>query len=222
VAFLEGTSRVVTVGFTRAAKRQMKIWDVSDLSTPLASLDIDQSAGVMMPFYDADTKLLYLAGKGDGNIRYYEMVDSAPWFYNIDEFRSGVSQKGIAMCPKRGYNVPRCEIARFLKLTSKGTVDPVSFIVPRKSECFQDDIYPDAISGEPALSADAWFGGENKPAKRMSMDPAARGASGGEGKPAAFKFTPMKPAIEIQKELDTANARIAELEAEIAALKLEA
>ena len=34
--------------------------------------------GVILPFYDDESSLLYLAGKGDGNIRYYE-VRRQPW-----------------------------------------------------------------------------------------------------------------------------------------------
>ncbi len=56
------------------------------------------------------------------------------------------------MIPKRGVNVMGCEIARRLKLTSN-SVEPLSFIVPRKSEMFQPDIFPDCYAGVPALSA---------------------------------------------------------------------
>lgn len=34
-----------------------------DLSEPLYKEDLDGSAGVLFPFYDADTHMLYLAGK---------------------------------------------------------------------------------------------------------------------------------------------------------------
>lgn len=34
-----------------------------DLSEPLHAEDLDGSAGVLFPFYDADTNMLYLAGK---------------------------------------------------------------------------------------------------------------------------------------------------------------
>lgn len=32
--------------------------------------------GVILPFYDEESSLLYLAGKGDGNIRYYEVISN--------------------------------------------------------------------------------------------------------------------------------------------------
>lgn len=35
---------------------------------------------------------LYLAGKGDGNIRYYEIVDEAPYIHYLNQFLSGHPQ----------------------------------------------------------------------------------------------------------------------------------
>ena len=40
------------------------------------------------------------------------------------------------MLPKRACAPMRCEVARMLKLTGDA-VEPISFIVPRKSEAFQ-------------------------------------------------------------------------------------
>ncbi|CAN0431849.1 unnamed protein product, partial [Ectocarpus sp. 13 AM-2016] len=36
-------------------------------------------SGVILPFYDDESSLLYLAGKGDGNIRYYEVRPCLPY-----------------------------------------------------------------------------------------------------------------------------------------------
>lgn len=35
---------------------------------------------------------VYLAGKGDGNIRYYEVVDDAPYVHFLNQFLSGNPQ----------------------------------------------------------------------------------------------------------------------------------
>lgn len=35
---------------------------------------------------------VYLAGKGDGNIRYYEVVDEAPYVHFLNQFLSGNPQ----------------------------------------------------------------------------------------------------------------------------------
>ncbi|XP_068225021.1 coronin-1C-like isoform X2 [Palaemon carinicauda] len=42
-------------------------------------------------------------------------------------------------------------------------------IVPRKSDQFQPDLYPDTASPTPALSAEEWFAGTNKGPVLMSM-----------------------------------------------------
>ena len=55
--------------------------------------------------------------------------------------------------PKRGVDVMQCEITRFYKLnTSKDRVEPISMIVPRKTDVFQDDIYPETAAPIPALT----------------------------------------------------------------------
>ena len=45
---------------------------------------------------------MYLAGKGDGNIRYFEIIDEAPFSYFVSEFKTANPQRGVAWLPKRG------------------------------------------------------------------------------------------------------------------------
>ena len=209
--------RLVTVGFTRQSQRQFKIWDPRNVSSEVKRIDIDQAAGVIMPFFDADTNLLYLAGKGDGNIRYYEMVSESPHCFPISEHRSAVSAKGMAWVPKKGLNVMSCEAARLLKLTTN-TVEPLSFYVPRKSEAFQDDLYPDTFAGIPAHTADEWMAGSDKKPVLMSLNPAARGSSPAVAK--ATSFVPQKTAAQLKVELEAAEKRIKDLEERLAAAGL--
>lgn len=185
ILFLGDRGQILTAGFSKQNKREVKIWDVKDFSKEICQVEVDQSAGTLMPFYDDDTRILYLTGKGDGNIRYYEMVDEAPYIYPLSDYRTNVSTKGADMLPKRACNALKCEVARLLKLTGDG-VEPLTFIVPRKSESFQEDIYPDAYAGKPSVDAASWFGGANKAPLRMSMDPAKNGAVSASA-PAAYK-----------------------------------
>ena len=174
MTYLGNLDKMVTVGFTRQSQRQFKIWDPRNTAKEVKKIDIDQAAGVIMPFYDEDTQVLYLAGKGDGNIRYYEFVSDEPYAFPLADFRSSVSAKGMAVVPKRGLDIMGCETTRMLKLTSN-TVEPLSFRVPRKSEAFQDDIYPPTMSGESAHTADEWLAGSDLAPKTMSLNPAERG-----------------------------------------------
>lgn len=59
-----------------------------------------------MPFYDPDTDILYAAGKGDGNIRYYECVDEKPYVFPLSEYRSTVSTTLALRC-FHGEYIPR-------------------------------------------------------------------------------------------------------------------
>jgi coronin-1B/1C/6 len=111
LVWLGESNNILTCGFTKQSKREFRIFDMRDLTTPLFTQEIDQASGVLMPFYDPDLKILYLAGKGDGNIRYYELADAAPFSYPLSEHRTSVSAKGLAMLPKRACNPLKVQLA---------------------------------------------------------------------------------------------------------------
>jgi coronin-1B/1C/6 len=175
MTFTGRSDHLITAGFNKTSRREFKIWDPRSMAEPLLIKTLDQSAGVLMPFFDGDSGILYLGGKGDGNLRYYEVEDGAALaVHPVDELKSSESVKGLAMLPKRTVDVGRCETARFVKLT-RDKAALVSFIVPRKSDRFQDDLFPDTAAPTPATSAEGWFGGANPEPKMMSMDPEKNG-----------------------------------------------
>ena len=88
-----------------------------------------------------------------GNVRYYELLEEEPYVYYLSSFISGAPQRGFGILPKRGCDTAQCEIFRFYKLhATKDLVEPISMIVPRKSESFQDDIYPETQAPVPSLT----------------------------------------------------------------------
>ncbi|XP_066267020.1 coronin-6-like isoform X4 [Branchiostoma lanceolatum] len=151
--------RVFTTGFSRMSERQYALWDDNNLSEPITLEEIDTSNGVIFPFYDPDNNMVYLGGKGDSNIRYYEVTEQSPYVHYIDRFDTSDPQRGLGFMPKRGVNAMQNEIARFYKL-HPNKCEPISFTVPRKSELFQEDLYPDTASQTPAISADEWIEGK--------------------------------------------------------------
>lgn len=220
LTFCGNLNKLISTGFTRSSQRQFKIWDPRNTSKELEKVDIDQAAGVIMPFFDQDTNVLYLAGKGDGNVRYYEITgDSAPYAYPLSDFRSSVSAKGMAWVPKRGLDVMACESARLMKLTTN-SVEPLSFYVPRKSDCFQDDLFPDTASFIPSHTADEWRNGSDLTPQLMSLNPSARNTAASTPREKKA-FVVAKTAAQLQIELDEANARISALEARLAAAGLD-
>jgi len=213
--WLGNKEKIFSCGFTKTSEREYCLWDPKDMSKPLIRENVDSASGLLMPFYDNDTCVLFVAGKGDGNIRYYEVVDEAPYIHYLTEFKTNVPQRGMCMIPKRAVNVSDCEIVRMLKLSVK-MVEPISFQVPRKSDIFQDDLYPDCYAGEPALTASEWLGGQDAQPKIRSMAP------GFVAKKQAVEFNPEKVVEpkalsekELKEEVEKLTKRVAYLEAEL-------
>ena len=200
LAYTGASNRLITVGSTNFLnQRQFKIWDPRNMSKELRKVDIDQATHVIMPFYDHDTNLLYLVGKGDMNVRAYEVAPgaaagpggspgTAAAAGGVDarllcEYTSAVATKGVAWVPKHALDVMGREVARLLKLTTN-SVEPLSFHVPRKSAHFQADLFPFTASNVAAHTADEWMGGSNKAPKLLCLNPEIKGgrlADGDEG-----------------------------------------
>jgi coronin-1B/1C/6 len=206
---------ILTVGLNRTSEREFRIWDVRDLSKQLAFKSVDTAAGQLMPFYDNDSAMLYLAGKGDGNIRYFELTDDAPFFHFLAEYKSAQPQIGCGMLPKLAVNVGECEIAVLLKATPSA-IEPISFKVPRKSDLFQDDLFPPTAGEEPALSAAEWLSGKNATPKLVSLE---AGYVAPKNKPLVVEKVEEVPEKELTP-LEMKN-RIAELENRVSYLEAE-
>eukprot|EP00743_Colponemidia_sp_Colp-15_P000184 GILK01000213.1.p1 GENE.GILK01000213.1~~GILK01000213.1.p1 ORF type:complete len:460 (-),score=64.16 GILK01000213.1:141-1478(-) len=224
VVWLGNSPRLFSVGFSKQSERQFSFWDIRNFSAPLITTQLDQAAGVIMPFYDQDTGLLFLAGKGDGNIRYFEVVNEEPYCHFIDDFRTANAARGVCVLPKRSVDVSKCEVVRALKI-SNTTVEQISFRVPRKSEAFQEDIFPDCPGAEPALSAEQWFAGENKNPILVSLKPGAEQSSTHSPVARVPIRSPVATAQlvadlqEAKATIEKQAARIKELEDELASLK---
>ncbi|KAI7520905.1 DUF1900-domain-containing protein [Hortaea werneckii] len=161
--------RVITTGFSRMSERQLGLWDVRNPTKPIGGdfTLLDSSSGIGMPFWDDGSNMLYIAGKGDGNIRYYEYENDK--FEPLSEYKSPEPQRGMAFMPKRGVNTHENEIMRAYKTVNDTLIEPISFIVPRRAETFQDDIFPPAVGLKPAMSSSEWLQGKTASPPRISM-----------------------------------------------------
>ncbi|EPQ56212.1 DUF1900-domain-containing protein [Gloeophyllum trabeum ATCC 11539] len=165
VVWMGEHNNIATTGFSKMSDRQLSVWETGGLSN-VKTMTIDQSAGIIMPFW-SDNNILFLAGKGDGNIRYYEWESET--LYPLAEHKSNEPQRGMCFLPRRALNVFDCEIARAYKI-SGSYIEPIAFIVPRKSDSFQSDIFPPAPSAEPALSAAEFFSGKTASPKLVNLE----------------------------------------------------
>ncbi|KAI0881887.1 DUF1900-domain-containing protein [Annulohypoxylon maeteangense] len=151
-------NRFATTGFSKMSDRQLALWEPGN-NTPIGGFKtLDSISGVCMPFWDDGCHCLYLAGKGDGNIRYFEYEHDK--FEFLSEYKSVEPQRGIAFVAKRGVNVHENEIMRAYKTVNDAYIEPISFTVPRRAETFQSDIFPPASGIKPGCSASDWLSGK--------------------------------------------------------------
>uniref|UniRef100_A0A182PL45 Coronin n=1 Tax=Anopheles epiroticus TaxID=199890 RepID=A0A182PL45_9DIPT len=173
VVWLGEQNRILSTGFDAARLRQVIIRDLRNFAAPEKTLELDCSTGILMPLFDPDTNMLFLAGKGDTTINYLEVTDKDP--YLIEGIRhSGEQTKGACLVPKRALKVMEGEVNRIMQLTSNSVI-PIMYQVPRKTyRDFHNDLYPDTNGYKSELSATQWLNGANTPVPKISLDPAKR------------------------------------------------
>ncbi|KAM8720159.1 hypothetical protein ACLKA7_006238 [Drosophila subpalustris] len=173
VVWLGNQSRILTTGFDAARLRQVIIRDIRNFNTPEKTLELDCSTGILMPLFDPDTNMLFLAGKGDTTINYLEITDKDP--YLIEGLRhTGEQTKGACLVPKRALKVMDAEVNRVLQLTSNMVI-PIMYQVPRKTyRDFHADLYPETTGYKTELIASEWLNGTNQAVPKMNLDPAKR------------------------------------------------
>ena len=153
----------ISCGFNKNSQREVKLYDIRNqtdamIESSIASIVVDRQSGVMTPFYDSGLKLLYVPGRGEGNIHYYDLNDLT--LKECSEYKSSQPQKQIAMFEKKLMDYNKCEIARFAKVVAN-TVEYLSFYVPRRNPGYEREFYPNIAAGEAALTYDDWIAGQN-------------------------------------------------------------
>ena len=126
-------SHFVTCGFSKSSTREVRLYDMRNaaegaLDDCISKLDVDHQSGIMSPFYDDGLKLLYVPGRGDGNIHYYDLTDFT--IKDCSEYKSSQPQKAITMFDKKTMDYNKCEVARFAKVVGRDLMY-LSFYVPR-------------------------------------------------------------------------------------------
>lgn len=161
VCWNKSKEKILTLGHSKTSERQLFYWDPRSMSHPISMLTIDNGSGSLMNLFDEDNSVLYVGGRGDSNIRFYELVDSDPYLHYLNEYKSSNAQRGIAWSPKTDCEALSCEVARAYKLDSNHCITRISFIVPRKTTEFQCDLFPDTASQESIITSEQYFAGEN-------------------------------------------------------------
>ena len=92
---------MVTVGFTKQSQRQFRLWDPRSMDKALKKVDIDQAAGVIIPYYDEDTSVMYLAGKVSVVARAGAAADARARARAGGFLRAPLTRRALARAPPR-------------------------------------------------------------------------------------------------------------------------
>ncbi|VDM80679.1 unnamed protein product [Strongylus vulgaris] len=114
-----------------------------------------------MPFYDRDTKLVFLVGKGTNKLFLAEFQSKMPFLSPVYEMSLTEQNLGACLGNKRNVNVMSGEVDIFYQLT-KHSILPVPCIVPRRSyRDFHADLFPDTRGTSAGCSSTEWLEGSN-------------------------------------------------------------
>ncbi|XP_026191371.1 coronin-A [Cyclospora cayetanensis] len=164
------SGNVLTTGFSKSNERELHLWDLKNLTKPLLRVEIDRGSQPLYPIFDETLGMLYVAGKGDGNLRYFQFFGGE--IRRVDDYRSNVPIKSFCFIPKLAVDQKRAEIGRMLKNENGKVLLPISFIIPRKNQdVFQADLYPPTPGVDAALTAAEWLSGKNGEVQRIAHQP---------------------------------------------------
>uniref|UniRef100_H3B791 Coronin n=1 Tax=Latimeria chalumnae TaxID=7897 RepID=H3B791_LATCH len=160
---------IFTTGFTRMSQRELGLWDPKNFDEPIALQEMDTSNGVLLPFYDPDSSIVYLCGKKAYLLPGLCIRTVVEYIAEHATTSPSVTVPGVTGRQSGDSGAPwlqdrefasSCYIFRFYKLHER-KCEPIIMTVPRKSDLFQDDLYPDTAGPEPALEVDEWMEGKN-------------------------------------------------------------
>lgn len=159
-------SYVFSSGFNAGGFREIRLYDTRSFDKPVQSQKIDTLQGMLSNFYDEDTGMAFLYGKGESVVNFVEIKDGS--IKPGSTYSEGDQAVGISFFPKRTMDYNSSEIARCAKLT-KDSVVYVSFKYPRRNAGFVEEFYPDCLLGEPSTSYEEWMKGSSKASIRKKI-----------------------------------------------------
>jgi len=207
---------VFTTGFNRSSNRQVKVRDPRNPEKDLVTQDVDQNNSILAPFIDQDLGIVFLFGRGDSTIYAYSMESEEKPLVELSKSASSEPVKAFCQAPKYCVDTTICEVDRCYIINAKRELVKTQLIVPRKNaEIFQDDLFPETVVPEPSIEFEAWKNGDEVPEpKRFSLENGFTPADG----PALQVEAAHEETIEsLKAENEKLKARIAELEAQLAA-----
>lgn len=171
LTWLGDSQTILTCGFSKLSEREYAVWDNRNITTPIIKRRLDDYSGVPYVYFDEDNKVVFVAGKGESAVSYFQYSKETPNMIDfLGAFKGKEPQKGLSFMPKKCNDLMQNETNKAVRLTAK-TVEYISFKVPRKSGTFQADLFPPTRSHEPAMKFDDYINGQNLEPIRFELRP---------------------------------------------------
>ncbi|KAH9815446.1 hypothetical protein DFH28DRAFT_892988 [Melampsora americana] len=172
---------IITTGVNKLREREISLYDPRELSRgPLKSQTIDNSTGVLMPLIDPNRSMVYLAGRGETSVRWFEINSASTTSSPIEVHQTRLTDPiaGIAMAPinPSTVDVMQAEICKLVILSKNQQVLPVVIQAPKRQYLdFHQDVMPPVRSMTAAQTSTEWLNGGNASIELVSQDPAVSG-----------------------------------------------
>ncbi|NXK57177.1 CORO7 protein, partial [Chauna torquata] len=107
-----GGDFLLVSGFDSRSERRILLYRAQALPDgPLSVLGLDVAPSTLLPFYDEDTSVVFLTGKGDTRVFLYEVTPEPPYFLECNSFTSSDPHKGFIFLRKTACDVREVEFA---------------------------------------------------------------------------------------------------------------
>ncbi|CCO25661.1 Coronin-7 [Caenorhabditis elegans] len=170
-------NRLISTGFTTKRIQEVRAYDTGKWGAPVHTQEFVSTTGVLIPHYDADTRLVFLSGKGTNKLFMLEMQDRQPYLSHVFELTLPEQTLGATIGAKRRVHVMDGEVDTYYQLT-KSSIVPTPCIVPRRSyRDFHSDLFPETRGAEPGCTAGEWLNGTNAVPQKVSMAPSQSSSS---------------------------------------------
>lgn len=78
LTWLGDSQTILTCGFSKLSEREYAVWDNRNIATPIIKRRLDDYSGVPYVYFDEDNKVVFVAGKGESAVSYFQYSKETP------------------------------------------------------------------------------------------------------------------------------------------------
>eukprot|EP01130_Rhizamoeba_saxonica_P008990 TRINITY_DN3646_c0_g1_i1.p1 TRINITY_DN3646_c0_g1~~TRINITY_DN3646_c0_g1_i1.p1 ORF type:complete len:900 (-),score=235.64 TRINITY_DN3646_c0_g1_i1:92-2791(-) len=160
---------VISTGKNRYMDREVTVWDPKN-GKSLKNNSINRANSSLSLEYDVDTGILYLFGKGDQNVRRFQVVESSPYIRSLTASSLSGASRYNTILPRQKLDFYGSEVICLLSFFTS-SVKPVHFLHKQGKNKFCEEYYPPVKSEEAALNDTDWLGGASAEPNRLTLRP---------------------------------------------------